>query len=68
MGIVQRAVKGSINEVTTGRLVCQSFCSPAGALVQTLQCNVGRCDITSGAWSSFINADGLRIDGDYTKR
>jgi hypothetical protein len=68
VGIVQRAVQGSIKEVTTGRLVCQSFCSPAGALVQTLQCNGGRCDITSEAWNSFPNADGLRIDGDYTKR
>jgi hypothetical protein len=67
VNIVQAAVKGSINAITNGRLVCQSFCSPSGALVQTLQCNGGRCDITSEAWNSFPNADGLRIDGDYTK-
>ncbi len=45
----------------SARLVCQSFCAPAGAIVQTLQCG-GECDITSRAWASFSGADGLRIN------
>lgn len=59
--VVQPAVGNDIEAIRRARLVSQDFARHVGAVVQTLCCGEG-LDITPGAWSSYRNADGLRID------
>lgn len=59
--MVQPAVGDSIDSLRDGRRVSKLFSSYAGALVRTLESDAA-CGITPGAWKSFFNADGLRLD------
>lgn len=58
--VATAAVSGSIRRLCKARKVCRSMCHSTSSLVHTLQTGAA-CDITSEAWESFSNADGIRI-------
>jgi hypothetical protein len=58
--VVQESAQAGLKQILVNRLVSSAFCQPSGALVKTLQCDTA-FDITTGAWKSFPNADGLVV-------